>query len=188
MFLGLGGHSVPSEPPAPTDLHMMRLSASANLDTSRPWSGSSGRLRRGKLPLAEYHRLSVRTERARLGLDRSKCDQCLAFLYDFFEFFSGRRVAGQKVRKSVFSCLRHSRDHVQRARAVLTSPGATPEAQGARRSGRTEVGARGLSARRNPRVGKGVNVNKTPPPSHRGAKRSPSRFTVRLCPLTEPSV
>ena len=35
-------------------------------------------------------------------------------------------------------------------------PGATPEAQGARRSGRTEVGARGLSARRNPRGGKGV--------------------------------
>ena len=31
MFLGLGGHSVPSEPPAPTDLHMMRLSAPMSL-------------------------------------------------------------------------------------------------------------------------------------------------------------
>ena len=86
-------------------------------------------------------------------------------MYDFFEFFSGRRVAGQKVRKSVFSCLRHSRDHVQRARAVLTSPGATPEAQGARRSGRTEVGARGLSARRNPRCGQRVKRPSREPPA-----------------------
>ena len=37
------------------------------------------------------------------------------------------------------------------------SPGATPEAQGARRSGRAEGTRRGLSARRNLRGGKRVN-------------------------------
>ena len=45
---------------------------------------------------------------------------------------------------------------VERARAVRMSLGATPEAQGARRSGRTDGPHRGLSARAKPRVGKGV--------------------------------
>ena len=38
------------------------------------------------------------------------------------------------------------------------SPGATPEAKGARRTGRAEGTRRGLSARRNPRRGKRVKV------------------------------
>ena len=62
------------------------------------------------------------------------------------------------MRKSVFSHFADSCTIVARARAVRMSPGATPEAQGARRSGRAEGTRRGLSARRNPRRGKGVNL------------------------------
>ena len=60
------------------------------------------------------------------------------------------------VRKSVFSHFGHSRTIVERARAVRMSLGATSEAQGARRSGRTEGPRRGLSARAKPRRGKRV--------------------------------
>ena len=59
---------------------------------------------------------------------------------------------------SVFSHFADSCTIVARARAVRMSPGATPEAQGARRSGRAEGTRRGLSARRNPRRGKRVKV------------------------------
>ena len=62
------------------------------------------------------------------------------------------------MRKSVFSQLDHSSTIVARARAVRMSPGATPEAQGARHSGRTEGTRRGRFARRNHRGGKGVKV------------------------------
>ena len=48
---------------------------------------------------------------------------------------------------SVFSHFADSCTIVARARAVRMSPGATPEAQGARRSGRAEGTRRGLSAR-----------------------------------------
>ena len=49
--------------------------------------------------------------------------------------------------------LRHSRTIVAGARAVQMSPGATPEAQGARNSAWTEARARGLFASRKPRGG-----------------------------------
>ena len=69
-----------------------------------------------------------------------------------------RQEAGQETQTSVFSHFGDCCTIVARARAVRMSPGATPEAQGARHSGRTEGLRRGLSARRNPRRGKGVKV------------------------------
>ena len=68
-----------------------------------------------------------------------------------------RQVAGQQTAKTVFSHFRHSITIVAGARAVQMSRGATPEAQGARRSARTEARARGLFASRKPRRGKRVN-------------------------------
>ena len=87
----------------------------------------------------------------------ARSDPCLALEKTFSELFSSARKGRQEMRKSVFSQLDHSRTIVARARAVRMSLGATPEAQGARHSGRTEGTRRGLSARRNPRRGKRVN-------------------------------
>ena len=76
----------------------------------------------------------------------------------FFRASLEREEKGaQELQKSVFSHFADSCTIVARARAVRMSPGATPEAQGARRSGRAEGTRRGLSARRNPRRGKRVN-------------------------------
>ena len=61
---------VPSDPPAPAELLMMRRTPRQLPATLRQPSGSSARLSRQKLPLGSYHRLSVRTERANSGLER----------------------------------------------------------------------------------------------------------------------
>jgi hypothetical protein len=71
----------------------------------------------------------------------------------FFRASLEREESRQELQKSVFSHFTDSCTIVARARAVRMSPGATPEAQGARRSGRAEGTRRGLSARRKPRVG-----------------------------------
>ena len=85
--------------------------------------------------------------------DRS--DKLRSMFSVFLSFFRAslereERLPGNA--KSVFSQLGHSSTIVARARAVRMSPGATPEAQGARRSGRAEGTRRGLSARRNLRT------------------------------------
>ena len=63
---------VPSDPPAPAELLMMRRTPRQLPATLRQPSGSSTRLYRQKLPLGQYHRVCVRTERAASELDRSK--------------------------------------------------------------------------------------------------------------------
>ena len=75
---------VPSDPPVPAELLMMRRTPRQLPATLRQPSGSSARLSRQKLPLGWYHRLCVRTERAASELDRSKWDPCLAFEKCFF--------------------------------------------------------------------------------------------------------
>ena len=81
----------------------------------------------------------------------------------FSELLSSARKGAQEMQTSVFSHFADSCTIVARARAVRMSPGATPEAQGARRSGRAEGTRRGLSARRNPRRGKRVNTSADSP-------------------------
>ena len=56
----------------------------------------------------------------------------------FSELLSSVRKADKEMPKSVFSHFAGSFTIVARARAVRLSPGATPEAQGGRSSGRTE--------------------------------------------------
>ena len=148
---------VPSDPPVPPELLMMRRTPRQLPATLRQPSGSSARLSRQKLPLGWYHRLCVRTERAASELDRSKWDPCLAFEFRNLGLSERRQVAGQEMQKSVFSHFGHSSTIVARARAVRMSLRATPEAQGGRHSGRTEGLRRGLSARANLRVREGVN-------------------------------
>ena len=63
---------VPSDPPAPAELLMMRRTPRQLPATLRQPSGSSTRLSRQKLPLGQYHRVCVRTRRAASELDRSK--------------------------------------------------------------------------------------------------------------------
>ena len=63
---------VPSDPPVPAELLMMRRTPRQLPATLRQPSGSSTRLSRQKLPLASYHRLCVRTRPAASELDRSK--------------------------------------------------------------------------------------------------------------------
>ena len=92
----------------------------------------------------------------------------------FFRASLEREERPPGIAKSVFSHFADSCTIVARARAVRMSPGATPEAQGARRSGRAEGTRRGLSARRNLRRGKRVNCKK--PWARRGVA-----FRFRFC-------
>ena len=71
-------------------------------------------------------------------VSKGRCVKLFSICVSLFELFSARQVAGQEMRKSVLSHFGHSKGVVTLARAVRVSPGATPEAQGGRSSGRTE--------------------------------------------------
>ena len=142
---------------------MMRWTPRQLPATLRQPSRSSTRLSRQKLPLGQYHRVCVRTERAASELNRSKWDQCLAFEFRNLGLSQGRQVAGQEMQKSVFSHFGHSSTIVARARAVRMSLRERPRPggpQGGRHSARTEGPRRGLSARAKPRRGYRVKNNK----------------------------
>ena len=105
----------------------------------------------------------VRTSQAARELDRTNYDQGLAIVTAILELFGTRQVAAQKWCKRRSRTFSHLSRNVKHTRAVLavTDPGWYRGSMGGSQEYRFDVRADGLGARRNPRVGKGVNVKRT---------------------------